>query len=241
MTHLATVISLPDVVLAETMGYAFDAAWIDLEHGSLSARDVAPLTVALRAAGCEAHVRITRAASEALAPALDAGADAIVLPQAEDPEAVAGLARRLRYPPEGERGYGPRRAGRDGQRPPVPRLIAQIESPAGVRAAPAIAGHVDLLVIGTADLGLRVPAPALPAAVAEVEAAARAAGAGFGLAGGEPAALLRLCSRPPDLLVCGVDIKLAARIADDVAAAAREGLASIGTPAPGAGGIDGRW
>ena len=42
MTQLTTVISPPDVVLAETLGHAFDAAWIDLEHGALGARDVAP-------------------------------------------------------------------------------------------------------------------------------------------------------------------------------------------------------
>jgi 2-keto-3-deoxy-L-rhamnonate aldolase RhmA len=228
MMRLGTVLSLPDVVLAETIAEAFDLAWIDLEHGALGARDVAPLAVALRAASCEAHVRIPHHASEALAPALDAGVEGVVVPQAEEVDAVEDLALRLRYPPDGRRGYGPRRAGRHGRLPGRPTLTAQIESPAGVGAARAIAAYVDALVVGTADLAMTLSPDAMPDAVAEVERVARDTGTRFGLAGGDPVALLALCRHPPDLLVCGVDIRLAARAADDTAAVARAGGGRVG-------------
>jgi 4-hydroxy-2-oxoheptanedioate aldolase len=225
VTLLGAVISLPDVVLAETIAEPFDLAWIDLEHGALGARDVAPLAVALRAAACEAHVRVGGAHSDALAPALDAGVAGIVLPQASDPHAVEAFALRLRYPPDGGRGYGPRRAGRHA--PFRPALTAQIESPAGVHEARAIAAHVDTLVVGTADLAMTMPQPDIRAAVAEVERVAREAGTRFGLAGGDAAGLLALCAQPPDVIVCAVDIRLAARAADAVAEAARSGAADV--------------
>jgi 4-hydroxy-2-oxoheptanedioate aldolase len=173
-------------------------------------------------------VRIAHHESEALAPAIDAGIEGVVVPQAEDADAVEALALRLRYPPDGRRGFGPRRAGRHGGLPGRPTLTAQIESPAGVGAARAIAASVDTLVVGTADLAMLLPPDAMPDAVAEVERVARETGTRFGLAGGEPAALLALCRRPPDLLVCAVDIRLAARAADDIAAAARTGGGRVG-------------
>jgi 4-hydroxy-2-oxoheptanedioate aldolase len=225
MTMLGAVISLPDVVLAETIAEPFDLAWIDLEHGALGARDVAPLAVALRAAACEAHVRVGAADSEALAPALDAGVAGIVLPRASDPHAVAAFALRLRYPPDGRRGYGPRRAGRHA--PVPPELTAQIESPEGVREARAIAAQVDTLVVGTADLAMTMPQSEIRAAVVDVERAAREAGTRFGVAGGDAAGLLALCTRPPDVLVCAVDIRLAARAADDAARSARPGAVHV--------------
>jgi 2-keto-3-deoxy-L-rhamnonate aldolase RhmA len=55
MTRIGTVISLPDIALAELAGAALDFAWIDLEHGALSLRDAQALAIALAAAfvlGC---------------------------------------------------------------------------------------------------------------------------------------------------------------------------------------------
>lgn len=88
---------------------------------------VAPLAVALRAAARETHVRVAAPHSDALAPALDAD---VVLPQASDPRTVEAFALRLRYPPEGRRGYGPRRAGRH-----------RATGPAGVDGPDRVARH----------------------------------------------------------------------------------------------------
>jgi hypothetical protein len=84
-----------------------------------------------------------------------------------------------------------------------------------------------MLVVGTADLAMTLSEQTLADAVAEVELAARDTGVRFGLAGGEPAALLALCTRSPDVLLCAVDIRLAAQAADAAAAAARRGAIGV--------------
>src|SRR3954451_23126582 len=55
---VGTVVTLPDVALAELTAGTADFVWIDLEHGALSARDVLPLAVAARAAGAASPGRL---------------------------------------------------------------------------------------------------------------------------------------------------------------------------------------
>jgi 2-keto-3-deoxy-L-rhamnonate aldolase RhmA len=228
--RLGTVLSLPDVVLAELVGAAADLVWLDLEHGALSARDVPALAIALRAAGCEAHVRLPAWDDRALEPALDAGVAGVVAPRIERAAHAAALVQRLRHPPAGSRGYGPRRAGGYGRAPLPARVFctAQIESPAGVAAAAEIAAvdGIDALVVGCADLShalgapLELTSPALAEAVAVVAQAAHAADVAFGLAGGGPPCdLLALPPGRPDLVVYSVDVRLYARGVDDALAA----------------------
>jgi 2-keto-3-deoxy-L-rhamnonate aldolase RhmA len=223
--RIGTVLTIPDVTLAELVGDAFDLAWIDLEHGALGCSDVPPLAVGLRAAGCEAHVRLPSWRSELLQPVIDAGVDGIVAPSIERAEEAAALVRRLRHPPAGERGFGPRRAGGYGRRPAVdaPRCTVQIESAAGVDAAAAIAGvdGVDTLVVGCADLALAlggepgVLSPALGEAARTVKLAARAASKAVGVAGtADAATLAALANGDADVVVHSVDVRIYARAVD---------------------------
>jgi 2-keto-3-deoxy-L-rhamnonate aldolase RhmA len=233
--QIATVLTIPDVALAELLGAPFDLVWIDLEHGALTCADVPPLAIGLRAAGCEAHVRLPSWRSEMLQPAIDAGVDGIVAPSIEDAGEAAALVRRLRHPPRGERGFGPRRAGGYGRAPlPVatPRCAVQIESPGAVAAAATIAAvdGVDALVLGCADLGQAlggVPgllSPALGAAARTVRDAAHAAGKAFGVAGAADAATLSaLAAGGIELAVYAVDVRLYARAVDSAAELARGG------------------
>jgi 2-keto-3-deoxy-L-rhamnonate aldolase RhmA len=102
----------------------------------------------------------------------------------------------MRYPPKGQRGYGPRRStlhSRIKQLHPSapPRLWAQIESQEGVAQAEAIAstGTVDAMVVGIADMcgDLGIPIglgdPRLHDAIRAVRDAAIPRGVLFGLAG----------------------------------------------------------
>ena len=196
--RLGTVLSLPDVVLAELVGAAADLVWLDLEHGALSARDVPALAIALRAAGCEAHVRLPAWDDRALEPALDAGVAGVVAPRIERAAHAVALVQRLRHPP------------------------------AGVAAAAEIAAvdGIDALVVGCSDLShalgapLELTSPALAEAVAVVAQAAHAADVAFGLAGGGPPCdLLALPPGRPDLVVYSVDVRLYARGVDDALAA----------------------
>jgi 4-hydroxy-2-oxoheptanedioate aldolase len=232
------VLSLRDPMLAELTGQACDVAWIDLEHGALSVADVPALAIALAAADCEAHVRLPAWDWDRLPAVLDAGVAGVVAPGMERVADVAELVARLRHPPRGRRGYGPRRAGRYGREPafwaaPDVACTIQVESPAGVEAAAELAAvpGVSAVVVGCGDLSLAqgapqdLAAPALAGAVRRVAEAAGAAGVAFGVAGGgDPAALAALAPSGTELLVHSVDVRLYAGGVDRTLAALRAAL-----------------
>jgi 2-keto-3-deoxy-L-rhamnonate aldolase RhmA len=235
MTRLGTVLSLADVALAELVAEALDLVWIDLEHGALGLRDAQSLAIAARAAGCEAHVRLPAWSSELLPNVADAGVDGMVAPRMESAADAAALVRRLRYPPAGTRGYGPRRAGGYGRAGscPAPRCTVQIETADGLAHVEAIAevDGVDWVVLGCADLARSLGEAGEPfgatmlAAARRVEAAARAAGARFCVAGGgDPEALAELAGPRADAIVYSVDARLYAAAVDGAASALREAL-----------------
>jgi 4-hydroxy-2-oxoheptanedioate aldolase len=231
--RLGTVLSLPDVALVELAAAALDLVWIDLEHGALGVRDAQAMAIAAKAAGCEAHVRVSAWDSELLPNVLDAGVDGIVAPRMESAADAEALVRRLRHPPAGARGYGPRRAGGYGRAAEAlqPACTVQIESAAGVRAAGAIArvDGVDALVVGCADLardlGSEPFGEPVRDAAREVAAAAADAGARFGVAGGgDPEQLALLAGDGADLVVYSVDVRLYAAAVDRAAGALASAL-----------------
>jgi len=232
--QVGTVLSLPGAALAELAGSALDFAWIDLEHGALGLGEMQAMAVGLAAAGCPAHVRLPASDAEHLAAVLDAGIDGIVAPRVESAHQARDLVARLRYPPAGRRGFGPRRAGGYGRtaafwRPQESRVICtvQIESPAGVAVAGEIAAvdGVDAVVVGCADLSLELDAPqdlagpSLRSAVLEVATAARAARTRFGIAAsGDPADVAALAVGCADLVVYSADTRIYGAAVDAVVA-----------------------
>jgi 2-keto-3-deoxy-L-rhamnonate aldolase RhmA len=233
---LGTVITLPDVALAELTASAVDFVWIDLEHGALDRRDVQPLAIAARAAGVECFVRLASADDPVLGSVLDAGVDGVVVPRVETAAEAEAVVHRLRYPPHGSRGLAGRRASAYGLRPPEePRCVVQIESEAGAAEADRIAAvdGVEALVIGCADLAAETgeslgaltaappaaagesfgaPAPRVRDVVERVLAACEAADIAFGLAGPDDRRLLTdLAPVPPDLAVLGADTRIYAQ------------------------------
>jgi 2-keto-3-deoxy-L-rhamnonate aldolase RhmA len=231
MTRVGTVVSLADVALGELVAEAVDLVWIDLEHGALSVRDAQAIAIAARAAGCEAHVRLPSWDSELLAAVVDAGVDGIVAPRMASAADAAALARSLRHPPGGTRGYGPRRAGGYGRREPArPACTVQIESEEGLFAVDAIAAvdGVDVLALGCADLARSLGEADDPfgatmvAAARRVEAAARDAGARLCVAGaGDLDALAELAGPGADAIVYSVDARLYAAAIDGTVSALR--------------------
>jgi 2-keto-3-deoxy-L-rhamnonate aldolase RhmA len=237
-----------DPSLAELAAEPFDFAWIDLEHGALGLRDAQNVALAVQSTGAEAFVRVPGWDSAAIGPALDAGVDGVVVPRVDTPEQAAAVTTRLRYPPGGTRGFGPRRAGRHGRVAAYwahadahVDCVVQIESRAGVAAAASIAAvpGVDALVLGTADLSLELGCPqqlgdsALLDAALHVGAAAAEAGARFGIAaGGSPEELAGLAIRSAAaLVVYSVDVRLYSRAIDDATAALNAALDHAGATA----------
>ena len=245
MTRVGTVLSLPDPVLAELACRPLDFVWIDLEHGALSTGDAQVLALAACAAAARAYVRLPSCAPDTLPAILDAGIDGIVAPRVESAAEAAALVRRLRYPPAGTRGFGPRRAGDFGRAAGFAasarvECVVQIESPAGVEAAREIAAvdGVDALVLGCADLSFalgvpqRLEAPELALAAERVADAADAGGVAFGVAGpGDPDRLARLAAGRAELVVLGADVRLYAAGVDTPVRALRAALEAVHAPA----------
>jgi 4-hydroxy-2-oxoheptanedioate aldolase len=239
---VGTFVSSPDPLLAESLAQAFDVLVLDLEHSAVGLRDAQLLTLAAQAAGAKALVRIPAAATEALTALLDAGVDGVVVPSVDTPQQAQRIVASLRYPPEGTRGYGPRRANRYGrdvayhrEERSRPACLLQIETAAGVEHVEAIAevAGVDGLLVGPADLSFSLGTPLDPfspvmaAALARIDAAAHAAGTPLALASNVGAARLgELVSRCA-LLLQGTDLRMYATAADTVAAGAREALAGL--------------
>lgn len=191
-----TVLTMPGTAAAELVAEPLDVVWIDLEHAALGPAEAQEMIIGAQAGGAAALIRLPAAADGLITMMLDAGADGLVIASVDGAEAAARAVAATRYPPEGRRGYGLRRAGLKGRggeavRPP-PTVWAQIETRAGVAHAGAIAAvdGIDAVVVGTADLSFALGVPldmtAAPLlhAVAAVRGAVRARGTAFGLAGG---------------------------------------------------------
>jgi 2-keto-3-deoxy-L-rhamnonate aldolase RhmA len=231
---VGTVVSLPDVALAELTASMVGFVWIDLEHGALCAADVQPLAIAARAGGAASLVRVGSPGDGAVGQALDAGVDGIVVPHVDSARDAEQVVRRLRHPPRGSRGVAARRALGYGvlavagidrvAHAADPVLMAQVESAAGVEAARAIAevDGVDALVVGVADLAADLAADTdeadgpLGEAIARVQEACEAAGVAFGVAGpDDPGRLVELAGGRAALLVLGADVRVYARALRD--------------------------
>jgi 4-hydroxy-2-oxoheptanedioate aldolase len=225
-----TVLTLPGAAIAELLAEPFDLVWIDLEHGALSRSAAQDLVIGAQAAGAAALVRVPARAHATMAAMLDAGADGVVLAAVDDAVTARSAVMAATHPPEGVRGYGPRRSAtrhRGGGWSP-PSIWVQIEARAGVANAAEIAAvaGIEAIVVGTADLSfsldvpLDVRAPELLTAIEAVRHAAGAAQVAFGVAGALIDAPVQLVAGA-QLLVHSTDGRLIASAADAAAAQLR--------------------
>jgi len=224
-----TVLTLPGATAAELLAEPFDLVWVDLEHGALGALDAQEMIIGAQAAGTYALVRLAPGAHGLMTAMLDAGADGVVLADVGRPDTAVAAIERVAHPPEGTRGWGPRRLTLrqrgTGRRPPRPSVWVQIESVEGVAHVEQIAAvpGIDAVIVGTADLSfslgapLDTYAPELLHAVATVRRATRSAGVALGVAGALDAAAPAAYAGA-SILVHSTDARLCAGAVDDAAA-----------------------
>jgi 4-hydroxy-2-oxoheptanedioate aldolase len=223
-----TVLTLPGATAAELLAEPFDLVWIDLEHGALGPLDAQEMILGAQAAGTFALVRLPADAHALMTAMLDAGADGVVLADVRDPLTAAAAIAKVAHPPNGTRGWGPRRVAlrrrSTGGRLPRPSVWMQIESAAGVAGADEIAAlaGVDAVVVGTADLSFSIGAPLdtwapeLLEAVDAVRRASVAAGVALGIAGALDALPADACAGA-SILVHSTDARLCADAVDRAA------------------------
>lgn len=142
----------------------YDLLWIDAEHSSLSPESIDGLILLSRALGLKTYVRVTVPGRTQIQQVLDAGADAVVLPQVRNLAHAKEWAACAKYPPLGIRGMGTPRNLSFGDAPTGyvesensrTKCFVMVETPGALCDVEAIAAlpTVDGLFMGPYDLSL---------------------------------------------------------------------------------------
>lgn len=163
--------SIGNPFTAEIMAsQGFDSLTIDGQHGALSYSDALPMFQAISASGKPVLARVPWREPGVIMKYLDAGAHGIICPMINTADEAAEFASYMRYPPRGQRSYGPTRAtfAMNGYDTTAANnavvAMAMIETADGVKNLEDIAATpgIDGLYVGPADLTLGVSNGALP-------------------------------------------------------------------------------
>ena len=155
--------------VAEIMAaQGFDSITVDMQHGALDYTDLLPMLQAMRASGATLLARVPWLDPAAVMKALDAGAEGIICPMINTAADAARLVSYLRYPPLGERSFGPTRASvakpdyfaRSNANTLAFAMIETAEGFANLDAIAATPG-LDGIYVGPADLSLSLSKGAL--------------------------------------------------------------------------------
>src|SRR5579863_1338301 len=155
--------SIGNAFTAEIMAaQGYDSVTVDMQHGALDYASLLPMLQAMRASGVVPMARVPWLEPGVIMKALDAGAYGIVCPMVNDARQAAEFVSYMRYPPLGQRSFGPTRvsvaAGADyGAKANGEMLaFAMIETKEGMANLASIAATpgLDGLYVGPADLTL---------------------------------------------------------------------------------------
>lgn len=109
-TALGTAVTFSDPSISAAMADALDFLWIDMEHGPLSLESVQGHVLAVGGTETAAIVRVPANDPNLIKPVLDLGAHGVIVPLIQTADDVRRAVAACKYPPEGIRGFGPRRA-----------------------------------------------------------------------------------------------------------------------------------
>jgi len=198
-----------------------DFALIENEHVPRSLESDQVILRSAKAVGLPTLVRVPDAEYHLIARTLDTGADGIVVPRVEDRATAEFVIECAKFPPLGRRGYGLSAFALGHQSPGIAEAaqhfnanlvtLIQVESPAAIEQAEAIASvpGVDAIIIGPADLSLRLgspgdlDAPRFVECVEAVTAAAKKAGIASGMFMGDRARVKRYREMGMRWFCCG--------------------------------------
>ena len=154
---------IPSSFLVELVS-AMDFDWIcvDTQHGLVGYSDMVSMLQAAFAHKMPALVRVAANRPELIMGALDAGASGVVVPLVNSVEEASRAAEACRYPPLGNRSWGPAvPLSKESSYTPeevneATICVVMIENPPAVRAAKEILAvpGVDAVYIGPWDLSL---------------------------------------------------------------------------------------
>ena len=163
-TPVGICVSFCDCSITELLAdCGFDFLWIDNEHASLHREDTLHHIMAARGTNTAVFVRVPTVDPVLVKPILEMGVEGIIFPFVKTADEARLAVASCTYPPEGIRGYGPRRAVKYGlispteYRQEVPDnvwKIMQIEHVEAVRNLDEILSvdGVDAIIVGPMDL-----------------------------------------------------------------------------------------
>ena len=233
---LGTIITYFDPTVTEALARTLDFVWIDSEHNPMSLERIQGHLLATKGTEAIPLVRVAANDPVLIKPVLDIGAAGVVVPLVKTAEDVRLAVSACKYPPEGIRGYGPRRPGDYGRiaGPDFLRLanesiitIIQIEQREAFENLDEILAVPGLtsIVVGpndfSASLGFagQPTHPEVLRAIETVAARARAAGIPAGIAvGADPDVLAGWLDRGFSWVAMGADFSLMLRSATQLAA-----------------------
>ncbi len=155
--------SIGNPFTAEIMAaQGFDSITIDMQHGALDYAALLPMFQAMRASGAVLMARVPWLDPSHIMKALDAGAYGVICPMVNSADEAARFVSYMRYPPLGQRSFGPTRvafaAGAHYAAEANDNMLAfaMIETADGMTNLEAIAATPGLngIYVGPADLAL---------------------------------------------------------------------------------------
>jgi len=219
-------VTLYDPAVTEIMaGSGLDWVLVDTEHAPFSQENLANVIMAFAGTPAVALIRVGWNDQTIIKTCLDLGFGGVLVPQVNTVEEARRAVAACRYPPEGTRGFGPRRASEYGRSMDAYVRLAnrtilaglQIESIRAVNDAEHILGveGLDFAFLGPMDLAAslgRLETPEHPDVLQAMEhviavAAARQIPIGVPLpADASPETVLAWADKGSRLLSIGVDL-----------------------------------
>lgn len=233
-TCLGTCITFGDATVSEALTGVLDFLWIDAEHNPLSLADVQAHVMATKGTATTPLVRVPANDAVLIKPVLDLGAAGVIVPLVRTADDVRRAVAACHYPPEGIRGFGPRRAAQFGKQsgPEFCRAanesvitivqIEQAEAVTNLREILAVPGLTSI-VVGPNDLAASLGYTGQPrhaevlATIDSILAAGRAAKVPVGLAVGDDVeAIKHWIERGAAWIAISADFALLARYAEQL-------------------------
>ncbi|MDQ6436398.1 aldolase/citrate lyase family protein [Mesorhizobium sp. LHD-90] len=158
-------LSIGNAFSAEIMAsQGYDSIAIDVQHGALDYSSVLPMFQAMRASGVVPLARVPWLEPGIIMKVLDAGAYGVICPMIGTAEQAAEFVSYVRYPPHGQRSFGPTRvsfasgANYAGEANAEILAFAMIETKQAMQNLDAIAATpgLDGIYVGPADLTLSI-------------------------------------------------------------------------------------
>lgn len=235
-------LAIPNAFSAETMAHqGWDSLTLDMQHGVIDYQEAVNMLTAISTTQTMPMVRVPWLDPGIIMKMLDAGAYAVICPMVNNREDAEKLVAATKYPPQGNRSFGPIRAllyaGADYGKKANDTVVtfAMIETREALDNLDDILSveGLDAVYIGPADLSLALGCTPkfdqdekeVVEAIDYILARAKAHGVVAGIHNGTPEYALKMIEKGFQFVTVASDARLMAAGAQQVVATMRNGVA----------------